>query len=60
MTYVRLGHRLLLLPAEGPFADPTQRLPRHPRAAAERAPARKRSGVRQRAGEDARDVSAVP
>jgi len=34
---------------EGPFSDPTQRLPQHPRVTAERAAARKRWRARQRA-----------
>jgi hypothetical protein len=38
-----------LKPWEGPFADPTQRLPQEPRVAAERAAARKRWRKRQRA-----------
>jgi hypothetical protein len=38
-----------LKPFEGPFADPMQRLPQHPRVAAERAAARKRWRERQRA-----------
>jgi hypothetical protein len=38
-----------LKPWEGPFADPTQRLPQEPRVAAERATARKRWRKRQRA-----------
>ena len=38
-----------LQPWEGPFADPTHRLPQHPRVAAERRAARKRWRERQRA-----------
>jgi hypothetical protein len=38
-----------LMPFEGPFADPTQRLPQAPEVAAERAAARKRWRLRQTA-----------
>jgi hypothetical protein len=38
-----------LEPWEGPFADPTQRLPRHPKVADERREAKRRSRERQRA-----------
>jgi hypothetical protein len=42
-----------LEPWEGPFADPTQRLPQHPVVAAERAAARKRCRERKREREAA-------
>jgi hypothetical protein len=47
-----------LKPWEGPFADPTQRLPQEPRVAAQRAAARKRWRERQRACEAAKLAAA--
>ena len=53
-----------LKPWEGPFLDPTQRLPQHPGVAAERVAARKRWRVRQadraREGGTSYSMSAMP